>query len=109
LFDAALDQVAALVGLAIVIDRFFSVRLRRDDRLDAALFEVVANRIGVVALVAEELLRLRFEKLDKCIVALDLMRLAAGQLEDERPAFGVGAQVDFGREATARSPKRLLI
>jgi hypothetical protein len=29
------------------------------------------------------------------------MRLAAGQFEDERPAFGVGAQVDFGREATA--------
>jgi carboxybiotin decarboxylase len=35
--------------------------------------------------------------------------IASGQLEDERPAFGVGAQVDFGREATARSPKRLLI
>jgi hypothetical protein len=48
--DATLDQVTALVGLAIVFDRFFSVRFRRDDRLDAALFEIVADRIGVVAL-----------------------------------------------------------
>jgi hypothetical protein len=36
------------------------------------------------------------------------MRLAANQLEDQRPAFGVCAQVDFGREAAARSAKRVL-
>jgi len=29
------------------------------------------------------------------------VRFAAGQFEDERSAFGVGAQVDFGREAAA--------
>jgi len=85
------------------------IRLWRDDRLDAALFEVIADRVGVVSLVAEELLRLGFEKLHVRVVALDLMRLAAGQLEDERPAFGVGAQVDLGREAAARAPKSLLI
>ena len=107
--DATLDQVTALVGLAIVWDRFFSIHLRRDDRLDAALFEVIADRVGVVALVTEELLWRGFEKLHERVVALDLMRLAAGQLEHERPAFGVGAQVDFGREAAPRAPKRLLI
>ena len=94
-------RIAPLVGLAIVIDWLFSVRFRRDDTLDAAVFEVIADRVGVVALVAQELPRLRFAKLHQRIVAFDLVRFAAGQFEDERPAFGVGAQVDFGREAAA--------
>ena len=37
-------------------------------------------------------------------VAIDPMRLAAGQLKGQRPAFGLGAQVDFGRESATCRP-----
>ena len=37
------------------------------------------------------------------------MRLAAGQIESERPACGVGAQVDLGRESATRAPERFPI
>jgi hypothetical protein len=36
--DAALDKIAVPVGLSVVFDRLYAVRVRRDDRVDAALF-----------------------------------------------------------------------
>jgi hypothetical protein len=96
------------LGLAIVFDWLCAVRFRRDDRLDAALFQIIADRVGIVALLAQELLRPRLAQLHQRIVAFDLMRLAAGQLEGEQPPFGVGSQVDFGRVAATRAPERFL-
>jgi hypothetical protein len=43
------------------------------------------------------------------VIAFDLVRLAAGDIEGQRVAFGVSAEVDFGREAAARAPERFLI
>jgi hypothetical protein len=43
------------------------------------------------------------------LIAFDLVRLAAGDIEGQRVAFGVRAEVDFGREAAARAPERFLI
>jgi hypothetical protein len=48
-------------------------------------------------------------KLHERIVAFDLVGLAAGDIERQRVAFGVGAEVDFGREAAARAAERFLI
>ena len=48
-------------------------------------------------------------KLHERIVAFDLVGLAAGDIERQRVAFGVGAEVDFGREAAARATERFLI
>ncbi len=60
------------------------------DRLDAALFQIIADRVGVVALIAQELLRLRLAEFHQRIVAFDLMRLAAGHPENEgRPLASV--------------------
>ena len=48
-------------------------------------------------------------KLHERIVAFDLVCLAAGDIERQRVAFGVCAEVDFGREAAARAAERFLI
>lgn len=39
----------------------------------------------------------------------DFVRLAGCQIESQRVPFGVGAEVDFGREAAPRTAERLLI
>ena len=43
------------------------------------------------------------------IIAFDLVRLATGDIEGQRVAFGIRAEVDFGREPTARAAERLLV
>src|SRR5246500_1675908 len=43
------------------------------------------------------------------IIAFDLVRFAAGHVEGQRVAFGVRAEVDFGREAAARATERFPI
>ena len=48
-------------------------------------------------------------KFHQRIIALDLVHLAAGDIESQRVAFGVRAEVDFGREAAARAAERFLI
>ena len=51
---------------------------------------LIADRVGVVALVAKQFLRPRIAKLHQRIIALDLMRLTAGQFEhDGRPLLSV--------------------
>ena len=43
------------------------------------------------------------------LIAFDLVRLAAGDIEGQRVAFGVRAEVDLGREAAARAPERFVV
>ena len=107
--DAALDEVASFVGFAIVFDWRFPVRSRRDNRFDASVDQVAANVVAVVALVAEEFTGIGIVQPRERVIAFDLVRLAAGDIEGRRVAFGVRAEVDFGREAAARAPERLLI
>ncbi|MCI0598046.1 MAG: hypothetical protein L0Y60_00730 [Beijerinckiaceae bacterium] len=52
--DTVLDQIAPLVGLTIIVDRCLPVRSRRDHRLDAALGQIVADFIAIIALISEE-------------------------------------------------------
>jgi len=52
--EAALDDVAALIGLLVVANALLAIGLAGDDRLDAALFEECTKRIGVVPLVGQK-------------------------------------------------------
>ena len=80
-----------------------------DNGLDASVHQIVANFVAVVALVAEEFVRIYIVKFHQRIIAFDLVHLAAGDIESQRVAFGVRAEVDFGREAAARAAERFLI
>ena len=59
----------------IVFDRRFAVRSRRDHGLDASLGQIVADRIAVIALVAEKPVGSDVVKLDQRLIAFDLVRL----------------------------------
>jgi hypothetical protein len=52
--DASLNEIAPLVGFVIVIDRRCAFRSRWNQRLDAALVQIVSDRVAVIALVAEK-------------------------------------------------------
>jgi len=52
--EAALDDVATLVGLLVVANALRAIGLTGDDRLDAAFFEETTKRIGVVSLVGHK-------------------------------------------------------
>ena len=82
---------------------------RRDNGLDASVHQIVVNFVAIVALVAEEFVRIYIVKFHQRIIAFDLVHLAAGDIESQRVAFGVRAEVDFGREAAARAAERFLI
>ena len=107
--DTALDEIAPLIRFPIIFNRCLAIGPRRDNGLDASVHQIVANFVAVVALVAEEFVRIHIVKFHQRIIAFDLVHLAAGDIESQRVAFGVRAEVDFGREAAARAAERLLI
>ena len=63
----------------------------------------------VITLISEEPIGIGIVKPHQRLIAFDLMRLAAGHFEGERVAFGIRAEMDFGREAAARAAERLLL
>ena len=83
--------------------------LRFDDGFNAAVSQIVANLIAIVTLVAKKPVGIDIVKLHQRIVAFDFVRLAGCHIESQRVPFGVGAEVDFGREAAPRTAERLLI
>ncbi|OAF07550.1 hypothetical protein AYJ54_17685, partial [Bradyrhizobium centrolobii] len=107
--DTAFDEIAMLVGLTIVFDLDRAVRSRRDHSLDATLYKISTNSVAVVAFIAEKLSGIDVVKLHQCFVGINFVDLAASDVEGQRVAFGIGADVDLRREATARAAERFLI
>ena len=89
--------------------RCLAVRARRDHRVDSALGQIGADFVAVIPFVAEKLGGAGVVKLDQRAEALRVVDLAPGDIEGQRIAFGIGAEMDFGREAAARAPQRLLL
>src|SRR6266581_7882606 len=105
--DAPLDEIASLVGFAIVFDWCLAVRSWHG--FDASLRQVVADAVAVVALVADELGGIDLVQLHQRVITFDLVHLASGHIEGQRIAFTVRAQVDFRGEASARAAERFPI
>ena len=104
LFDElkeTLDEVAFGVEREVAIAPDLAIRFWRDDRLDGADFEVLNKAIGVVALVAEEGLRLHFGR--EGLGLGDVVDLPAGEAERQRVAQGVDDHMDLGGRAAARA------
>ena len=107
LVEAALDAVPEGVDVIVDRDLDLSPATHRNDR-DAALgLGVLADAVGVVALVGDEHLRRGRVGVHHEVVALVVRDLPAGDLGRDREAFGIGAEMDFGREATFRAAKTL--
>lgn len=107
LVEAALDAVPEGVDVVVDRDLDFSPASRRDDRDPAVGLGVRADAVGIVSLVGDENLRRGRVGVHHEVVALVVRDLAAGDFRGDREAFGVGAEMDFGREATFRAAKTL--
>lgn len=107
LVEAALDAVPEGVDVVVDRDLNFSPASRRDDGGAAVGLGVRADAVGVVALVGDQHLWRGRVGVHHEVVALVVRDFPAGDLGGDREAFGVGAEMDFGREATFRAAKTL--
>lgn len=105
--EAPLDPVAQ--GVDVAIDRFADAPALPggDDRDAAARLHVLADRVGVVAAIGEQDPHGRSVGGHERVVSLVVRHLAAGDLGGYGQAGAVRAEVDLGREATARAPETL--
>lgn len=86
-----------------------AVPLGRDDGGDASRFQVRQNEVGVVSLVGEQDAKRRPGFVHDGGVAFHIGDLTAAQRDCDREAQSVAAEVDLGREATARAAKTLVL
>lgn len=105
--DIALDPAALAVERLAPADRPRAVCLRRNDGADAPSLQIATDRVGVVGLVAEQRFRLRRGQIDQDCVGRAVRRLAAGEMEGDRPAAGVSETMNLTGEPAPRAAKRL--
>jgi hypothetical protein len=77
-----------------------------DHRFNTTLYQVIANFVTVVSLIAEELIGINVVQLHERVIALDFVRLAAGHIEGQEISFGLRAEVIFwwrSRRASGRA------
>src|SRR5579883_1704294 len=105
--EHALDAVTLPVETLVPTDHDCAMRTRRNDRSDPARLEIGADRVGVVALVAEHRLRCRLRQIDQDFVVFAVRRLAAGEVEGERSPLGISDAVSLTGEPAPRAAKCL--
>src|SRR5262249_52809625 len=104
-----LDAVALTVKPLAVADRLGAVRFRRDDGANAALLEVIADRIGIIGLVGDEGIGCLLRQIDQRVVAFAVRRLASSRVEGARPASGITDAMYFTVEPAPRAAKSSLM
>lgn len=105
--EGALNAVALLVVAFVPADRGRAVGARRDDGADATLLEIVANGVGIVALVGEQRRAGLLWQLDQDFVRLAVGRFAGREVEAERDTAGVTDTVNLTGEPAPRLAKSL--
>jgi hypothetical protein len=103
--EAALDAIAKRVDRAVNLDLNAPVLLRGDHWCSATLLDIVANGVRVVTSIREQHLRVRRVFVHQGVVPFDVICFARGERGSDREALGVRAEMNLGREATARTAK----
>jgi hypothetical protein len=88
---------------------YFSRRRARDRGLTTALLDIATDSLAVVSPVAEHLIGIAVDLLHQGREGGDVVRLPGRDDDPDRQARGVGAGVDFGREAAARTTERVAL
>ena len=86
-----------------------AVSLGGNDGSDASGLQVGQYEVGVVSLVGEQDVRLRAGLVHDRGIAFHIRDLTAAQCDRDREAQSVAAEMDLGREATARAAKTLVL
>jgi len=105
--DHALDAVALAVDASVPADRGLAMGTRRDGGANASLTQSAADRVGVVALVGEEVSRARLGERGHRFEGRAVRGFAAGEVEDERDALGITETMNFTGEPAPRAAKSL--
>lgn len=105
--EHTLDAVALPVETPVPADRRLAVGSGRDDGSDAALLEVGANGVAVVALVGEQGIGDAFGQVDQRGVGRAVRRFAGREVEGKRTAAGISDTVNFTGEPAPRAAKSL--
>ena len=82
-------------------------RIWRDHRFGTAFGKPVAQAPGVVSTVCDQACRAR-QQSQKGSSAIEIVGIAGGELESERPAPIIRQRVDLRRTAAARAPDRMV-
>jgi hypothetical protein len=103
--EHALDAIALSIEALAVGDIDGAVRLRRDDGLDPAPFQVVSDGIGIVGLVGEQGLGCLLGQVDQRFVGLAVRCLAWREMEGDWSASGISETVNLTGEPAPRAAK----
>lgn len=107
--EEALDPVSHRIQCAIDCVLDVTVLLGRDFWLATPDANLVANGIAVVALVAQHHRRVGVGLGHQVVERRAVVSLARGQQKRDWKTLSVGPGVDFGRKATARAAKSLVL
>src|SRR6266478_6248532 len=105
--DHALDAVALAIDASVPTDLGLAMGARWDGGSDAILAEGATDRIGVVALVGEQVDRACLGERGHRFERRAVRRFAAGEMEDERDASGITETMNFTGEPAPRAAKSL--
>src|SRR5262249_14592256 len=76
---------------------------------NAALLEVVADRIGIIGLVGDEGVWRALRQIDQRVVAFTVRRFAGREVEGDRAASGITETMNFTGEPAPRAAKSSLM
>ena len=88
---------------------YFPGRGARDCGLATALLDLATDGFAVVALIAEHVFGIAVDLLHPGGKGGDIVGLPRRNHDADRQALGVGAGVDFGREAATRTTERVAL
>lgn len=88
---------------------YLSGRDTWDHGFTTALLDVLANSFAVVAFIAEHLFRIAIDVVHQCWNGGDIVDLAGRDHDADRQALNIGAGIDLGREAAARTAERVAL
>ena len=105
--DHAFDAIAFTIERLVPADRLDAVGFRGDRRTDAIFLEPIANGVGVIAFVGEEIARLHITERVDVFERGAVRRFARREVEGERDSFGVTETMNFTGEPAPRAAKSL--
>jgi len=106
--EAALDDVAALVGSFVEAMENDAVGLVGDDGPCATIDDLRTQRVAVIPFVGDERAHGRRER-QNIGRGSNIGVLARGQMKGDRPAERIAQRMDLGRAPAARSADRLSV
>lgn len=105
LVEGTFDQVALFVKMPVVVNRRFSIRSRRNDRLGSLFDDRLSEFVAVISFIGKYVFCRN--SLDQSLGALGIMDFTARQFYSNGIAERIDRKVDFGAEAASGSSQRL--